>query len=456
MTVATTARPQPGPPRAYHFPSFERDKLANGVQLVVAPVHKLPLVTVVAVLEAGAVSDPAGREGLAQLTAQLLLEGTARADAAHLVERLERLGTSVSATADWDVATVGMTVVSGRLPAALALFGEVLREPAFPEREVERLKAERLAELLQLRTEPRGLADEMFSRFTYAPRSRFALPAGGTEASVAAVMRADVQRFYAARYRPGGTTLVVVGDVRAAEVERLTATAFGDWTGGAPERASPSDEPARRARAVHLVAKADAPQSELRIGHVGVPRTHPDYFSIVVMNAVLGGLFSSRINLNLREAHGYTYGAHSEYDWRRAAGPFVVSTAVRSDVTDAAAREVLREIDRIRAADVDASELSLATSYLDGVFPIRYETTAAIAAALTNLVIYGLPEDYFDTYRERVRAVGAGEVRRAAERHLHPEELQLVVVGDAVAARSPLEALGSGPVRLYDAEGNEI
>jgi zinc protease len=174
------------------------------------------------------------------------------------------------------------------------------------------------------------------------------------------------------------------------------------------------------------------------------------------MNALLGGLFSSRINLNLREAHAYTYGARSEFDWRRGAGPFVVSTAVKSDVTEAAAREILHEIDRMRAEPVRDDELSLATSYLDGVFPIRYETTAAIASALANLVVYGLPDDYFDRYRAAVRAVTVEAVRDAAVRHLHPDRLQLVVVGDPAVVRAPLDALAFGPVALHDATGESL
>ena len=214
--------------------------------------------------------------------------------------------------------------------------------------------------------------------------------------------------------------------------------------------------PAVRMRRAHLVAKGDAAQSELRVGHVGVPRTHPDYFPVTVMNAILGGLFSSRINLNLREEHAYTYGAHSGFDWRRSAGPFIVSTAVQSDVTDAATREILIEIDRMRAEPVTDAELSLATSYLDGVFPIRYETTAAIAGALANMVIYGLPEDYFSTYRERIRAVTTEQVLAAARDHLHADALQLVVVGDPAQVRAPLEALGFGPLTVYDTEGHAV
>jgi zinc protease len=212
-------------------------------------------------------------------------------------------------------------------------------------------------------------------------------------------------------------------------------------------------EPARTTRAVHVIAKEDAPQSELRVGHVGLPRAHPDFFAVTVMNAVLGGLFSSRINLNLREEHAYTYGAHSGFDWRRAAGPFVVDAAVKSDVTDAAASEMLKEIDRMRAEEISESELSLATSYLDGVFPIRYETTSAIASALASLVVYELPDDYFDSYRMHVCGVTAAAVRHAAETHLHPDRLQLVAVGDPAVIEAPLRALGAGPLTVYDAEG---
>jgi zinc protease len=204
------------------------------------------------------------------------------------------------------------------------------------------------------------------------------------------------------------------------------------------------------------VYKEDAPQSELRIGHIGLPRTHPDYFPTLVMNAVLGGLFSSRINLNLREAHAYTYAAFSGFAWRRGAGPFVASTAVENDVTAQAAREVLAEIDRIRAAPVSADELSLATSYLGGVFPIKYETTDAIARALAALAAYDLPLDYFDTYRDAIRAVSVADVQRAAERHLHPEALQVVVVGDASEVKATLEAMEFGPLLEYGADGADI
>jgi zinc protease len=207
---------------------------------------------------------------------------------------------------------------------------------------------------------------------------------------------------------------------------------------------------------VRIIAKTEAPQSEVRVGHAGLPRDHPDYFDAMVMNAILGGLFSSRINLNLREAHGYTYGAFSAFEWRRASGPFMIHTAVKSDVTGAAVGEILKEIDGMRRAEIGDEELTLATSYLDGVFPIRYETTAAIAAALANLVIHGLPDNYYDAYRERVRAVTTGGVLRAAQLHLHPEQLRIVVVGDPATVAGPLGEVSRSPVVVVNSDGAEV
>jgi zinc protease len=453
MTVIASPRPTPGPTRAYRFPRFERLTFANGLSAIVAPVSKLPVVTVVALVDAGAATDPRGQEGVALLAARALAEGTEGSDGGQLAERFERLGTALDTNAEWDTATARITVTSDRASAALALLAEVIRTPSFPDREVERLKQERLAELLQQQAEPRGLADDMFGRFAYAADSRYALPDGGTEASVAALDAGTIRGLYGQRYSPSSTTVIVVGDTTVDATRAMLEDAFGTWAGPVVRPIAVTDQPASLTRTVHVVGKSDAPQSELRVGHAGVPRRHPDYFPIIVMNAILGGLFSSRINLNLREAHAYTYGAFSSFDWRRGAGPFTVSTAVRSDVTDAAVREILLEIDRLREFGVNDAELTLATSYLDGVFPIRFESTTAIANALASLTAYGLPDDYFDTYRSRIQAITAEDVLQAARTHLHPDQLQIVAVGDPAIVRGPLEALAVGGVRTYDAEG---
>jgi zinc protease len=446
-------RPKPSEPRPYSFPSFEKRRLSNGMSLVVAPVHTLPIVTVLALMEGGASADPGGREGTADLVAGLLSEGTATMDGATITESFERLGAALDVHADWDAAIARVTTLPSRLPDAMALLSEVLQSPSFPEREVERLRAERLSAILQQRAEPRGLADEMFERFVYAPGSRYAIQADGDEQSVKAITRDDIVAFHAERYRAASTTMVVAGDIGLDEAAALVERAFGSWTGDAAPAVRVVDAPARLVRMTHLVNKPDAPQSELRLGHVGLPRMHPDYFPVTVMNALLGGLFNSRLNLNLRERNGYTYGAHSGFDWRRGAGPFVAGAAVQSEVTAAAVREALGEMGRFPTDPIPESELSLALDYLDGVFPIRFETTGAIASALAGMVVYGLPDDYYDTYRTNVRSVTVDDVRRAAREHLHLDALQLVVVGDAGAVREPLAELGFGEMQVYDSQG---
>jgi len=448
--MVTALRPKPGPVRSYRFPEFIDQKLPSGIRVVTAPVRKLPVVTVLVIIDAGSTNDPTGKEGVAALTAGLLLEGTARLNGAALTEKFERLGTSLESGADWDSAFVKITALSDKLEAATMLLGEALSEPAFPEREVERLKAERLAEILQLETEPRGLADEKFSEFLYSPESRYSKPDEGSTESVSGLSRADVQEFYRARYRTGSTTVVVTGDISADDARALVGRAFQGWASGSASSAKLITASRSSRKTVHIVHKQDAPQSELRVGHVGVPRKHPKFFSTLVMNAVLGGLFGSRINLNLREVHGYTYGASSYYDWRRGAGPFVVSTAVQSEVTAPALREIFFEIERIRSESISGEELSLAKDYLDGVFPIRYETTAAIASALASLVIYELPAEYYDTYRRNIRDVSSDGVLDAAKTHLHPNELQTIVVGDARVIRDSLAQLDIGDLQIHE------
>ena len=448
--MVTALRPKPGPVRSYRFPEFIDQKLPSGIRVVTAPVRKLPVVTVLVIIDAGSTNDPTGKEGVAALTAGLLLEGTARLNGAALTEKFERLGTSLESGADWDSAFVKITALSDKLEAATILLGEALSEPAFPEREVERLKAERLAEILQLETEPRGLADEKFSEFLYSPESRYSKPDEGSTESVSGLSRTDVQEFYRARYRTGSTTVIVTGDISADDARALVGRAFQGWASGSASSAKLITASRSSRKTVHIVHKQDAPQSELRVGHVGVPRKHPKFFSTLVMNAVLGGLFGSRINLNLREVHGYTYGASSYYDWRRGAGPFVVSTAVQSEVTAPALREIFFEIERIRSESISGEELSLAKDYLDGVFPIRYETTAAIASALASLVIYELPADYYDTYRRNIRDVSSDGVLDAAKAHLHPNELQTIVVGDARVIRDSLAQLDIGDLQIHE------
>ena len=452
------ARPTPGQPRPYQFPRFERRTLSNGLTLVVAPVRDLPIVTLHALIDAGATHDPAGGEGTASLTATLLAEGTERLDGPALTDRFERVGSSLEVGADWDSAWLECTGLSNHFEELAGLVAEVLRTPAFAERDVTRARGERQAALLEQRAEPRGLADDMFARFAYAEEARYGSPIGGTERSVAGLGRDRVVTFHRARYTPGSTTLIMVGDVTMDVAARIAERHLGDWQGQPQVTAAPGapDAEAPGPRMIDLVVKTDAPQSEIRIGHVAISRPHPDWMKLHVMNAILGGLFSSRINLNLRERHAYTYGAFSSVDPRRHAGTFEVATAVQSGVTGPAVQEVLTEIRRMADAEVGADELTLATDYLAGVFPIRYETTSAIAAALANLGVFGLADDYHDGYRALVRSVSTADVVAAARSHLRPAAARIVIVGNPAEVRLALAALDTGGVREWDASGMRL
>ncbi len=447
---AAPGRPVPGTPRSYRFPRFETHTLSNKLRVTVAPLHDFPVITTLALVQAGATRDPLGLEGLATLTTGALVEGTATLDSLGLAMRMEMLGTTLDTGADWDSAIAQLTALTSNVGDAMSVLADVLRSPVFPEVELERLRAERLAGLAQMRTEPRALAQVFFARQLYSPESRFARLAGGDEESVALLSRERVLEFHDRWYRPASTSLMITGDVSVDDAMRMAEASFGSW--------SADEVPATDTLAiqryteprVHLVHKADAPQSELRVGHVAVPRVSEDYFPLVVMNAILGGLFSSRLNLNLREEHAYTYGAHSAFAWRRAASPFEISTAVETAVTADALREIIREFHRIRDESVTEAELSLAISYLVGVFPLRFESTAAVAGGLASMEIFRLPVDYFDSYRDRITAVTADDVQRVARRHLDPSRLQVVIVGDAEVIRDPVSALGLGALDVHE------
>jgi zinc protease len=448
MSALVSTRPLPGPPRPYRFPAFERTRLPNGLELIIAPVRRLPLVTIRFVLDVGARLEDRELAGVASLTAASLAEGTTRLDAGALAEEFERLGGSLSSYATWDATHVRTTVLSSRLEGALSLLAEVVRTPAFATREVDRLKEERLAELLELQSEPRGLADERFSSSLYTPTSRLSIQEGGSERTVWQLTVETCRAWHARQFTPAVTALVIAGDVDPDHVERLARERLADWRAPEAPPVRVDDSQAREYARVQLLDRAGAPQTELRLGHVGLPRAHPDYFDVVVMNAILGGVFNSRINLNLRERNAFTYGAFSSFEWRRDAAPFLVSTAVATAVTAAAAREVIVELERMRTGVPGDDELTLSTSYLDGVFPIRFETTDAIAGALAILRTLRLPDDFYDTYRDRIRAVTAESVARAALQHIHLDRLQILAVGDRAQVEPMLGDLGLGAVNV--------
>jgi zinc protease len=451
MTTANPLRPPATSPRPYHFPSFERRRLANGLTLWLVPLPDRELVNVHLLADAGAATEDEAHGGVAALTAQLLVTGTRRLDAAAFAEATERLGIEVSSESSWDSARAAFQALPERLEDGLALLAEMLREPRFDEGEFERLRAERLADIMQSRADPGRLADEMFLRHVYAAEVPYRRPSAGTPETVADLARSDVLAFHDTNYRPASAHLIVAGRFDTDAVQRATERLLGDWHGQAPGHRSIRTTPAGGRRVV-LVDRPGSVQSELRVGQVGIARHDPRYFPALVMSALLGGVFGSRLNLRLREELGYTYGAHASFDTRRSAGPFTSRAAVQTEVTVPAIRELLGQLDRMRDQAPEDDELREVKDFLIGVFPLRFETTGGVTAAIEPLAVYDLPADYWQDYRARLDEVTPADTQQVARELIEPEQLLILLTGDASRLRDELDEAAFGPMQVIPAE----
>jgi zinc protease len=453
-SVVVAERPTTGTPRPYDFPHVERTTLPNGLRVAVAAMPGRQLISASLVVRHGAADEPDAIAGASVLAARAFTEGTESYDAIQLTEAAERLGASIHAEAGWDAGSISVDVPAARFDQALELLAEVARRPTFPEVEIERLRDERLNDILQAKADPRRRAEEAFVGTIYAASSPYRRPAGGTKDTVERLDRDAVLEMVAAAQDPARTTLIVGGEIDVDTVARAAERLFGDWQAqGATSTRTPDDTGAVETRFVKVVHRPGAVQTEIRVGHPGVPRRHPDFHAISVMSAILGGLFNSRLNMKLREEKGYTYGASAGFDMRRARGPFVARAAVNTDVTVAALTDALAELDRIRDAQVTESELRAARDFLIGVFPLRFETPGPVVGSLGGLFVHGLPDDELVHYRDRIEAVTIEDVQRVAREHIRPDGSAVVLVGDADAFAAELGALGLGEVVVERDEG---
>jgi zinc protease len=452
--IDRTTAPAPSEPRPYHFPEITRATLPNGLHVLVAENHNAPLVSMRALVRSGADHDTSHSAGLASITADLLDEGAGSRDAIRLAEDIGLLGAALGTGADWDASYVSMDVLARTAEPALEIFADVTARATLPEDGLERVRAERLNEILQQRNEPGSIAGKRFASLLYGTGA-YGNSVVGNADSVAAITLDDVRRFYTQHYIPNNSAVVVSGDITPARAIELVTATLGNWQRGTevprPEIAPKHIDASR----IYVIDRPQAVQSEIRVGHLGVARSTEDYFAISVMNALFGGVFNSRINLNLRERHGYTYGARSQFAFRRHAGPFVVAAPVRNEVTLESVSEMLSELRRIRTGDIEALELDDVKSYLIGVFPASVQTASDIASRLVDMELYDLPEDYFDHYRENIAAVSKEDVERVANKYLDPDRVLIVVVGNAKQIREPLGTLGM-PVHDLDIDGNAL
>jgi zinc protease len=366
-----------------------------------------------------------------------------------------QIGASLAQESPWDATMIYLHTPTAQLDSALALYADVVLRPAFPTEEFERIRKLKLTELLQRRDFAPAVANEAFAALVFGSGSAYGRTTSGNETSVGALKTSDLQSFYQAYFRPNNATLIVVGDVKPDDIERRINALFGKWEKGDVSPATVADPPKGSATTIYIVDKPGAPQSSFRIGSVGVPRSTKDYFALEVMNTLLGGSFTSRLNLNLREKHGYTYGAFSNFDMRKSAGPFVASAEVVANRTDSALIEFMRELRAIRET-VPAEELSKAKRYLQLQLPGSFETTTGIAGQLVPVSIFGLPLDYYNTYVQNVDAVTAADVQRVAQQYVNPDNLAIVIVGDRKTIEPSLRRLNIGQISIRDMTGREV
>ncbi|MBW3660308.1 MAG: insulinase family protein [Gemmatimonadetes bacterium] len=435
--VHRTSPPDLGRPPEVRLPPVTRRSMFEGLDLVTLPVPGPPLVVVEAVIDAGSVHDPPGTAGLADLTAHLLPEGAAGLGMLEIAQRLAELGGHLSVGTGHDAAWIRIVVLASNLEPAVELLADLLVRPSFPAEEVERLLAEREIDLVRERDDPGIVASRTFAEELYGVDHPYGQPTSGTLGSVRGLTRQTFQAFYRRRYVPAGGALLAVGPFEPDRVHSAVERAFTGWAGEIAPRADVRP-PERPGRGVVLVDRPGSAQSELRVGHLGVPRDHPDHVPLTALDHLLGGSFHSRLNLNLRERRGWTYGVRSRFSFRRGPGPFIVATPVEGPATRAALEEIAGEIARTAAGPIQSEERELAVNGITRSLPRLFETPARIAERVREIVVYDLPDDHFAGYQDRFRAVTVEDLERTAAEHLHPERLMAVVVGDGEAVADEL------------------
>jgi zinc protease len=450
-------QPALGTPAAYRLPAVEELRLENGLRVVVVRQPSLPLVVGRLIVNAGAEHDPAAQNGLAVLTANLIPEGTAALPGPQLAERMEGLGAQLQTGAGQNLAFAAVTALKPVFAEALGLAAAAVIAPAVPEREFQRVRQQAVTGYVSGQATVEGLGNETFWRAVFATEAPYGRPAGGTATSLATLSRDAVLEWHRRMYVPGNATLLLVGDVTAEEGRALAQQAFGGWRGETPP-ATGSVNPfrtAQRARVV-LVDRPGSVQSHLRIGIPAAGAEAGEVIPLQALTQVLGGSFASRINQNLRERHGWTYGAFANYVPLRGAGILFINSSVRTNATDSAVAESVREFERLVAEAVPAEEVSAATGNLVGSFPTTVQTVQGLAQRMQNLLVWGLPLDYYGTYRERLAAVSAQDLATVGRARITPGALTIVVAGDLAQIEAPIRALNLGDVQVWSPAGERI
>lgn len=447
--IDLTKPPILGAAPALRVPAITTRQLPNGLKIVIVEQHELPLADVLLQIRSGGEADPTGHSGTAALTAALLTEGTTTRSALEIADQAAFLGVRVGAGSGWEQSTVSLHAPTAQLDSAMALFADVAMRPVFPAADLERVRKVRLTALQQIRDRGPAIADRAYAAALYGEQHPYGRPLTGTESSIATISRGDLKAFYDTHYAPNNATLLVVGDVKPDDVERRAQALFGGWARRDVPAPTTASVTVPKATTLVLIDKPGAAQSSFRLGGIGVPRSTRDYFALQVLNTILGGSFTSRLNQNLRETRGYTYGANSGFSMRRQAGPFTASAEIVSAKSDSALLEFLKELRAIRDT-VPSDELAKAKRYLQLSLPEDFETTGSIAGQFLPLITYGIPLDFYNSAVQSIGAVSQADVQRVARQYVDPDKLTLVIVGDRKTIEPGLRALRPGEIIIRD------
>ena len=453
----TVKPPAPGPLRPYVFPNIEQFQLDNGMKVILVEKHTLPVVEGRLILDAGAMREPAAKNGLASLTGRLLSEGAADMTGAEIARQMDALGAQFTTAGGFSTSFADVVAIKNVFPQAMQLAAKTVISPSFPAVEFTRVKNQALAAYQQAHARASGLASDAFIRAAFDSTAPFSRPANGTLATIGGLTRDDVVNWHRAMYAPAGSTLLLVGDITPAEARSVAQQAFGSWT-ATRAAVAPVMNPIRQSAGtrVILVDRPGSVQSSVVIGQPGFKATDPEYISMLALNHVLGGAVSSRLNTNLREKHGYTYGIFSGLDLRPGAGAYQVQSEVRTNATDSALVEAIAEYRRIVTEPIPATELQAGVNNLVSGFPNAVQSVQGLTGRLQNLIIWGLPMDFYTTYRERLAAVTPADVTRTASSKLTPDNLVVVVAGDLSKIEAPIRARNLGTVEVWDPNGNKV
>lgn len=449
--TAKEAPPAPGPLKKLAFPAYSEMKMKNGLEVVVVEHHEQPVASIWLAIKAGDVLDPEGKSSLASYTGSLVNKGTKDKDAKKLAEWIESVGGTFSAQTGYDETVFALTVLKEYLPTAYQYLADVILNPTFPEDEFLEEQKRAKTGIEFEKSDPDAMANRHFDEVVYGNHPYATHPTGE---SVEAVTRADVVAFHKKNYVANNALLFVVGDVKQGDVKKDVDKYFGKWATGTPDVAKYAAAPERTAKNIALYHRPGSVQTELRVGHLGLKPTDPDWPAVAVGNRVLGGGATGRLFLDLREKHGWTYGAYSQFNKEKDRGAFWAEASCRTEVTDSALTAMIAHVTDIATKPVSDAELEGAKSYIVGNFPTTIETPSQIAAQIGQVKLLGLDKTYLENYRKEVAKVTKADVQAAMKKHIQPDKLAIVAVGDAGAIKARLEPIAS--VAVYDIEGNTL